>query len=67
MDLTDKQWAVLEPIFRPRRRPDGRGRRNFLQADFPLLNRGKPPSDRFRLADNTPQNCRVFSSVLRRL
>src|SRR5437667_9367077 len=26
MDLTDKQWAVLEPIFRPRRRPDGRGR-----------------------------------------
>jgi hypothetical protein len=26
MDLTDKQWAVLEPIFRSRRRPDGRGR-----------------------------------------
>lgn len=26
MDLTDKQWAVLEPVFRPRRRPDGRGR-----------------------------------------
>src|SRR5438552_14119312 len=26
MDLTDKQWAVPEPIFRPRRRPDGRGR-----------------------------------------
>ena len=26
MDLTDVQWAVLEPTFRPRRRPDGRGR-----------------------------------------
>src|SRR5207244_1813694 len=25
MDLTDKRWAVLEPIFRQRRRPDGRG------------------------------------------
>src|SRR4030081_1355447 len=26
MDLTDAQWQILEPIFRPRRRPDGRGR-----------------------------------------
>src|SRR5690606_15831213 len=26
MDLTDTQWAMLEPTFRPRRRPDGRGR-----------------------------------------
>jgi transposase len=26
MDLTDAQWAALEPTFRPRRRPDGRGR-----------------------------------------
>jgi len=26
MDLTDAQWAVLEPTFRPRRHPDGRGR-----------------------------------------
>jgi hypothetical protein len=26
VDLTDVQWAVLEPTFRPRRRPDGRGR-----------------------------------------
>jgi len=26
MDLTGKQWAGLEPICRPRRRPDGRGR-----------------------------------------
>jgi transposase len=26
MDLTDAQWAVLEPLFRPKRRDDGRGR-----------------------------------------
>ena len=26
MDLTDAQWAVLEPHFRPTRRADGRGR-----------------------------------------
>ena len=26
MDLTDKQWQILKPTFRPRRRPDGRGR-----------------------------------------
>ena len=29
MDLTGVQWAVLEPTFRPRRRPDGRGRPLF--------------------------------------
>src|SRR5580765_4668342 len=26
MDLTDAQWAFLEPLFRPNRRKDGRGR-----------------------------------------
>jgi transposase len=26
MDLTEAQWAVLEPLFRPKRRADGRGR-----------------------------------------
>ena len=26
MDLTDAQWAILEPVFRPKRRSDGRGR-----------------------------------------
>ena len=26
VELIDAQWAVLEPTFRPRRRPDGRGR-----------------------------------------
>ena len=25
MDLTDAQWEILEPLFRDRRRPDGRG------------------------------------------
>ena len=26
MDLTDAQWAILEPVFQPKRRSDGRGR-----------------------------------------
>src|SRR5271155_2292528 len=26
MDITDAQWAVLEPLFRPKRRADKRGR-----------------------------------------
>ena len=26
MDLSDKRWAALEPVFRPHRRADGRGR-----------------------------------------
>ncbi len=26
MDLTDAQWAILEPVFRPKRRSDWRGR-----------------------------------------
>jgi len=32
MDLTDAQWAVLEPTFRPRRRPDGRASRGPIRA-----------------------------------
>ena len=32
MDLTDAQWAVLEPRVGPRRRPDGRGRRGPIRA-----------------------------------
>lgn len=47
MDLTDKQWAVLEPVFRPRRRPDGRGRpwtdpRGVLNAVLWILRTGAP-------------------------
>ena len=32
MNLTGAQWAVLEPTFRPRRRPNGRGRRGPIRA-----------------------------------
>src|SRR5262245_3770435 len=50
MDLTDKQWAVLEPIFRPRRRPDGRGRpgtepRRVVNSVFWVLRTGAPWAD----------------------
>src|SRR6266849_7516066 len=50
MDLTDKQWAVLDPIFRPRRRPDGRGRpwaatRGVLNAVLWILRTGAPWAD----------------------
>jgi hypothetical protein len=45
MDLTDVQWAVLEPTFRPRRRPDGRGRpwtvsEAFVDATFASAKKG---------------------------
>jgi len=47
MDLTDAQWAVLEPLFRPRRREDGRGRpwqdtRAVLNGVFWVLRTGAP-------------------------
>jgi transposase len=50
MDLTDKQWAVLEPVFRPSRRPDGRGRpwaetRGVLNAVLWILRTGAPWAD----------------------
>ena len=50
MDLTDKQWQILEPIFRPRRRPDGRGRpwretRAVLNAVLWILRTGAPWHD----------------------
>src|SRR5690349_2862942 len=50
MDLTDKQWAVLEPIIRPRRRPDGRGRpwtepRAVLNGVLWILRTGAPWHD----------------------
>ena len=45
VDRTDAQWAVLEPMFRPRRRPDGRGRpwtdsRRVLDAVLWILRTG---------------------------
>src|SRR5579864_1787170 len=42
MDLTDAQWALLEPLFRRKRRDDGRGRpwqdtRSVLNGVFWVL------------------------------
>jgi transposase len=50
MDLTDAQWAVLEPTFRPRRRPDRRGRpwtdsRAVLNGVLWILRTGAPWAD----------------------
>ena len=50
MDLTDAQWAVLEPTFRPRRRPDGRGRpwtdpRAVMNGVLWILRTGAPWHD----------------------
>src|SRR6516165_3337581 len=50
MDLTDAQWAMLEPTFRPRRRPDGRGRpwtdaRAILNGILWVLRTGAPWAD----------------------
>src|SRR3954471_22162296 len=61
MDLTDAQWAFLEPTFRPRRRPDGRGRpwtdaRAVLNGVLWILRTGAPWKD---LPDRYPpyQTC----------
>ncbi len=50
MDLTDAQWAVLESTFRPRVRPDGRGRpwteaRAVLNGVLWVLRTGAPWHD----------------------
>jgi transposase len=50
MDLTDAQWAFLEPLFRPRRREDGRGRpwqdtRAVWHGVFWVLRTGAPWHD----------------------
>src|SRR6202030_3844791 len=50
MDLTDAQWAFLEPQFRPKRREDGRGRpwqdtRAVLNGVFWVLRTGAPWHD----------------------
>src|SRR5215216_389866 len=51
MDLTDEQWAVLEPLVpKPRVRPDGRGRpwrdpRDVLNGVLWVLKTGAPWAD----------------------
>jgi transposase len=61
MDLTDAQWALLEPFFRPKRRADGRGRpwrdaRHVLNGVLWILRTGAAWSD---LPDRYPpyQTC----------
>src|ERR1700682_6217589 len=49
-DLTDAQWAVLEPLFRPKSRADGRGRpwrdtRPVLNGAVWVLRTGAPWHD----------------------
>ena len=50
MDLSDAQWAILKPLFQPKRRPDGRGRpwkdaRAVLNGVFWILRTGAPWHD----------------------
>jgi transposase len=61
MDLTDAQWALLGPFFRPKRRADGRGRpwrdaRQVLNGVLWILRTGAAWSD---LPDRYPpyQTC----------
>ncbi|HJX95698.1 MAG TPA: IS5 family transposase [Candidatus Acidoferrum sp.] len=61
MDLTDAQWAALDPLFRPKRRADGRGRpwqdaRAVLNGVLWILRTGAPWHD---LPDRYPpyQTC----------
>ena len=61
MDLTDKQWEIIEPLFEPKRRKDGRGRpwrdpRDVLNGVLWVLRTGAPWKD---LPDRYPpyQTC----------
>src|ERR1700675_4285755 len=50
MDLTDAQWGALDPLFRPKRRADGRGRpwqdtRAVLNGVLWILRTGPPWHD----------------------
>src|SRR5258708_17585179 len=50
MAFTDAQWQILEPTFRPRRRPDGRGRpwqdtRAVVNGVLWILRTGAPWKD----------------------
>jgi transposase len=61
MDLTDRQWTIIEPLFEEKRRPDGRGRpwrdaRAVLNGVLRVLRTGAPWHD---LPDRYPpyQTC----------
>ena len=61
MDLTDTQWALIEPLFEAKRRADGRGRpwrdpRDVLNGVLWVLRTGAPWKD---LPDRYPpyQTC----------
>jgi transposase len=64
MDLTDEQWAVLEPLIpKPRLRADGRGRpwrdpRNVLNGISWILKTGAPWADLPRRYPPPYQTCR---------
>src|SRR4029077_17131648 len=67
MDLTDAQWAVLDPLFRPRRRSDGRGRpwrdtRAVVNGVLWILRTGAPWHD---LPNRYPpyQTCHRLSAL----
>ena len=50
MDLTEAHWAILKPLFQPKRRPDGRGRpwknaRAVLNGVLWILRTGAPWHD----------------------
>ena len=68
MDLTDAQWAVLEPTFRPRRRPDGRGRpwndsRAVMNGVLCVLHTGAPWHDLPRRYPPYQRVIGVFSAM----
>src|ERR1700688_2652447 len=81
MDLTDAQWGALDPLFRPKRRADGRGRpwqdtRAVLNGVLWILRTGPPWHD---LPDRYPpyqtchrrfqqwQRSRLFTRSLQKL
>src|SRR5277367_6100935 len=68
MDLTDAQWAKLDPFFRPQRRADGKGRpwqdtRAMLNGVLWILRTGAPWHD---LPDRYPPYRSVHRRQLQR-
>ncbi len=68
MDLTDAQWAILEPTFRPRPRPERRGRpwtdaRAVLNGVLWVLRTGAPWHDLPRPLSAVPNLPSALSAV----